>query len=127
MVAHACDFPVLRGQEAMLTREIQDHAAALAGPNPTAIEASLAETAGLCLLALREAEAVAARVLPPLPVMIQVKDTSARNDARIEGALNRYLKVIRTLATVRRLALPSARVVNLAQNQVNPITSERTG
>ena len=94
-----------------ILRELNEHAAELAGPDPTPTERSLAETAALCHLQLRDAEVTA----------FTAGDgniTEASYDLRrLDHAHRRYLTAMHTLATVRRLAVPAVKVVNIARNQ----------
>jgi hypothetical protein len=81
--------------------ELRSYVAALEGPSPSAIERTLCQSAGLCWLELR------------------ILETKPRLDDRRRGrALRRYLDTLRTLATVRRLAVPSSRV-SIAAHQIN--------
>ncbi|QDV34101.1 hypothetical protein [Tautonia plasticadhaerens] len=84
----------------------------LEGPNPTPMERLLAERAALCW----------AEVNIRQTNYEQSKDLTLRqaefHQRRIDAAHRRFLSAIKTLATVRKLALPALRV-NLAQNQVN--------
>jgi hypothetical protein len=93
-----------------ILRELNEHAAELAGPNPTPTERSLAETAALCHLQLRYAE-VAAFTAGDGTIM------EASYYRRLDFAHRRYLTALRTLATVRRLAVPAVKVVNIARIQ----------
>jgi hypothetical protein len=88
--------------------------AELEGPNPSAVEKLLVERIVICWLQLYDADIR----------YYQAKDPSlAQADflqRRMDRAHNRYLSALKTLATVRRLALPVLiGQVNLAKNQVN--------
>ncbi|CAN5676524.1 hypothetical protein BH23PLA1_BH23PLA1_36170 [soil metagenome] len=91
--------------------EIQAHAAELAGPNPSPIETTLAETAALCWFALRQAEGTCA-VAKNLSIA-----QAAWHQLKIDHCHRRYLATLKTLATVRKLGAPIMQV-NLAQ-QIN--------
>jgi hypothetical protein len=84
----------------------------LAGPMPTPLERLLVERIALCWLSLHDAELRFA----------QMPDLNIRQaeywQNRIDRAHRRYLSAIKTLATVRKLALPALQV-NIARKQVN--------
>jgi hypothetical protein len=98
-----------------LRRELAEVAAELAGPSPSPVEATLARTAALCWFALRMAEAQYAAYMKSGDVRLDVAEFRQR---RIDQAHRRYLSTLKTLATVRRLAVPVLQV-NLARQQVN--------
>lgn len=101
-----------KGAADLLEREVWDHAEELAGPHPTAIERTLAETAAISWLHLRLAEYRAGRATSPtIPQALY-------HQRRIDHAHRRYLATLRTLAAVRKLALPSLQI-NVGANQVN--------
>jgi len=84
----------------------------IAGPNPTPLERLLAERIALCWLALHDAEIRFAH-------MKELSIPQAEYwQNRIDRAHRRYLSAIRTLATVRKLAVPVLQV-NIAKKQVN--------
>jgi hypothetical protein len=94
-----------------LLRELKEHAAELLGPSPTPMERSLAETAALCHLHLRCVEV-------SVVTDGNWNSTQAAYDLkRLDHAHRRYLRAIRTLGIIRRLAVPPLKVVNIAQNQ----------
>lgn len=95
-----------------LVEEAWSYAADLAGPDPSPIERTLAETAAVCWLALRVAEwrLEKARSLELHKAHWMLK--------RVDSYHRKYLGTLKTLATVRRLAAPSVRVVNLGQMNV---------
>jgi len=96
-----------------LRNEVRQFTAEVAGPNPTRIESVLAETAALSLVALRayEARFTAAETKGGMTF------TAARHHLRkIEHAQRRLESSLKTLATVRRLAIPAVQV-NVAHNQ----------
>jgi hypothetical protein len=91
----------------------------LAGPNPGPVEKLLAEDAALNWLALRLYQVIhtyeAGRGI-----------TLARSEhaqRRITHAHRRFLSAVKTLATVRRLAVPAVQI-NLARQQVNQLNGE---
>jgi hypothetical protein len=90
----------------------------LAGPNPTAIERLLVERAVACWLQVQIADLKFARA-NGLPVR-QMEFLQARMDS----AHRRYLSALRTLATVRKLALPvlRAKVARLQVNEISQLT-----
>jgi hypothetical protein len=93
-------------------RKLARMRAELAGENPTPLERLLAERVALCWLALHDVEVRFA----------QAKDLSIKQatywQERIDRSHRRYLSAIKTLATVRKLALPVLQV-NIAKRQVN--------
>ena len=82
------------------------------GRTPTPIERLLAERAAYCWLVLWRYE----------EHLANAKDLTSKraefHHRRIDAAHRRYLSSLRTLATVRKLALPAVQV-NIGQNQVN--------
>jgi hypothetical protein len=84
----------------------------LAGESPTPLERLLADRIALCWLALHDVEIRFA----------QMKDLTINQanywQDRIDRAHRRYLTAIKTLATIRKLALPALQV-NIARKQVN--------
>jgi hypothetical protein len=88
----------------------------LAGDSPTPLERLLADRITLCWLALHDAEIRFA----------QSKDLTIKQaefwQKRIDYAHRRYLSAIKTLATVRKLAVPALQV-NIARKQVNVVNS----
>lgn len=85
----------------------------LAGPDPAPLERLLAERAALCWLTVHQYEAAYAQRMGELSI--------AQGDfhqRRIDAAHRRYLSALKSLAAVRRLALPAVRI-NLARRQVN--------
>ncbi len=98
-------------KEAM-EQEIVKLEAALAGASPTPIEQLLAERASICWFILNRYEDAYARSdgWPIHSVDLQMR--------KIDKAHARLLSALRTLAQVRKLALPTLQV-NIARNQVN--------
>jgi hypothetical protein len=86
----------------------------LGGPNPSPIERLLAERAAFCWLTVYEYERQYAnsRNLPP--------KQAEHHQRRIDAAHRRYLSSLKTLATVRKLALPAIQV-NIGEKQVNVV------
>jgi hypothetical protein len=91
----------------------------LAGPRPTAIERLLAERAAFCWLALHKCEAEESRAGG---ISLAQAEYQRR---QIDSAHRRYLSSLKTLATVRKLALPSIQV-NIGENQVCMANAPRT-
>jgi hypothetical protein len=95
-----------------LPRKLQALRAELAGPCPTPVERLLAERVAACWLHLHHLEMIYAG-----------KDSMALELAAhyqrcIDRAHKRYLSAIKTLAVVRKLAVPVLQV-NIAKKQVN--------
>jgi hypothetical protein len=87
--------------------------AELTGPDPTPLERLLAERAAACWVQLHYYEVVLAQQ--------EQKLTLTQGDyyhRRCERAQRRYLSALKTLALVRKLALPVLQV-NIARRQVN--------
>ena len=84
----------------------------LAGPNPTPVEKLLVERAVTCWLQVQFAEL---RVAQAKNLTIVQGDYHQR---LIDRAHRRYLSALKTLALVRKLALPVLQV-NIAKKQVN--------
>jgi hypothetical protein len=95
-----------------LTRKMELLRQELAGPKPTPLESLLAERIALCWLSIHLVE---------IRFEQYAKDLSMRQAVhwqdRIDRAHRRYLSAIRTLATVRKLAVVVQ--VNIARKQVN--------
>jgi hypothetical protein len=95
-----------------LTRKMEALFLEVAGPNPTALERLLAERVVTCWLHLHHLEAIyAGKESMPL-------DLGAYYQRSITAAHKRYLSAIKTLATVRKLAVPVLQI-NVARKQVN--------
>lgn len=85
----------------------------LAGPNPTPIERLLVERAVACWLQVQDADVRYAQA--------QLSATMKQGDyqqQRMDRAHRRYLLALRTLAQVRKLAVPVLQV-NIGKKQVN--------
>jgi hypothetical protein len=92
----------------------------LAGQDPSPLERLLADRIALCWLSLHDAEVRFA----------QAKDLTWKQvrywQDRIDAAHRRYLSGIKTLATVRKLALPAVQV-NIARRQTNVLATAPAG
>jgi hypothetical protein len=99
------------GQEA-IDQELDRIRSELEGPNPTPIERLLAERASLCWFIVHWYENAYANASG---WNISQADLQHR---KIDKAHARFLSAVRTLAQVRKLALPTLQV-NIATNQVN--------
>jgi len=84
----------------------------LAGPDPTPVERLLVERVVACWLQVYYFEAMMANNLGAS------MDWSDFHQRRVDHAHKRYLSALRTLAQVRKLALPVLQV-NIARKQVN--------
>jgi hypothetical protein len=98
-------------QEA-IDQELDSIRSELEGPNPTPIERLLAERASLCWFIVHWYENAYANASG---WNISQADFQHR---KIDKAHARFLSAVRTLAQVRKLALPTLQV-NIAKNQVN--------
>ena len=95
-----------------LRQKLEAMRSELAGPNPSPLESLLAERIATCWLHVYHLEMIYAS-----------KDSMSLElgtyyQKSIDSAHKRYLSAIKTLATVRKLALPVLQV-NIAQKQVN--------
>lgn len=86
-------------------------------PSDGPLEALLVERITVCWLHLWYAEGIYARKMETLE-----GEWSEHYQRRIDRAQRRYLQAIRTLAQVRRLAVPSVQV-NIAEQQVNQVNN----
>ena len=103
-----------KGTRQRLHRELNQVAADLAGPSPSPVETMLCRTAAICWQALRAFEAeYAGRSANGLT--LSQADYHLR---RIDGAHRRLMRTLRTLAAVRRAAIPAVQI-NVASQQVN--------
>ena len=84
----------------------------LAGPAATPIESLLVSRIVICWLQVQMADIAQAKGEAP------TSGLAAFQLRRQDSANRRYLAAIRTLATVRKMALPVLQV-NLGQNQIN--------
>jgi hypothetical protein len=94
-----------------LTRKLEMLRAELAGANPTPVENLLVERIVMCWLQVQHAELSCVRHSADLSIAHYHQD-------RLDRAHRRYLSALKTLALMRKLAVPVLQV-NLAQNQVN--------
>ncbi len=92
--------------KASLREELCDFAAELAGPSPSPAEMVLAETAATCWFAFRLHEAQYADSATSEDGITLAQSEHAQR--RIDRAHRRLLSTVKTLATVRRLAVPSS-------------------
>jgi hypothetical protein len=98
-------------QEA-IRQELDRIRSELEGPNPTPIERLLAERASLCWALVNWHE-------NSIEGVERMSIAQAHfNQRRIDRAHARFLSAVRTLAQVRKLALPTLHL-NIAKNQVN--------
>jgi hypothetical protein len=95
-----------------LTRKLELLRAELSGPNPTPLERLLVERIVACWLQVQDADV---RYAQAKSLSLEWGDYYQR---RMDRAHKRYLTAIKTLATVRKLALPVLQV-NIARKQVN--------
>jgi hypothetical protein len=84
----------------------------LAGPNPTPLERILCERVALCWFDAHEMDR---RFINQTDITLTVAEY---RESRRDRAHRRFLAACRTLATVRKLALPAIQL-NLANQQVN--------
>lgn len=103
--------------------ELNDLAAEFAGPSPTAVELVLAQTAAISWLACRMHEIHYASAVTAEGGMTLTQSEHAQR--RIDRAHRRLLTTVRTLATVRRLAIPALQI-NVARQQVNQLNAGGT-
>jgi hypothetical protein len=95
-----------------LRRKLDSLRAELAGPTPTPLERLLVERIVTCWLHLHHLEAVYANKES------MTLDLGTYYQRSLSSAQKRYLSAIKTLAVVRKLALPVLQV-NIARKQVN--------
>src|SRR5512135_1724423 len=99
---------------------MQTQIEAFAGPEPSPIEQALAETAALSWFALRLYEATyVCSSKSESGLTIKQADFHLR---QIDRTHRRLLSSLKTLATVRRLALPALQI-NVASQQVNQLNA----
>jgi hypothetical protein len=110
-----------KNTKSKLYDELDAVAADLAGPTPTPVEQVLADTAATCWFAFRMHEAHNAGC----GTNGMTNSQSDHNQRRLDRAHRRLLSTLRTLATVRRLALPSLQI-NVARQQVNQLNTGGT-
>lgn len=104
----------------VLHRELDEKTQEFAGPAPSPTERTLAETATLSWFALRLYEATyVSSSQSEDGLTIKQADFHLR---RIDRAHRRLLSALKTLATIRRLALPALQI-NVASQQVNRLNA----
>jgi hypothetical protein len=107
-----------------LREDMDSFAVELAGPNPNPVEHILARTAALSWFALRLAEAHhlgGATCESGLTI-----NQSDHHQRRVDRAHRRLMMTLKTLAIVRKLAIPSLQI-NLAREQVNQVNVTQGG
>ena len=102
--------------EEALRRKVAAMRADLAAPGDGSLEALLIDRVVTCWLHVQYAEAACAGQMGKLSV-----EWSDYFQRRIDRAHRRYLQAIRTLAQVRRLAVPVQ--INVAEHQVNQVNT----
>jgi hypothetical protein len=105
--------------KASLKEELCDVAAKLSGPSPSPTESVLAETAATCWFAFRMHEAQYAGNITADGMSLAQSEHAQR---RMDRAHRRFLSTVKTLAAVRRLALPALQI-NVARQQVNQLNA----
>jgi hypothetical protein len=100
--------------KASLKEELCDLAAELAGPSPSPVERVLAETAATAWFAYRLHEATYASGVRSEGGMTIAQSEHAQK--RMDRAHRRLMSTLKTLAAVRRLAVPALQI-NLAHRQ----------
>jgi hypothetical protein len=103
-----------------LKEELCDLAANLAGPSPSSVETLLAGAAATSWFAYRLHEAHYVSNATGEGGMTLAQSEHAQR--RMDRAHRRLLSTLKTLATVRRLALPSLQI-NVARQQVNQLNA----
>jgi hypothetical protein len=102
--------------KAGMERSVSEHAAELAGPNPTPTEAMLARVAATNWFAVRMYDMICAGALGT--------ETSPagfeRQWRRADRAHRRLLSTLKALATIRKLGAPTIQI-NVAEQQVNQV------
>jgi hypothetical protein len=106
--------------KASLKEELCDFAAKLSGPSPSPTESVLAETAATCWFAFRMHEAQYASSVKSEDGLTLAQSEHAQR--RMYRAHRRMLSTLTTLATVRRLAVPTLQI-NVARQQVNQLNA----
>ncbi len=89
------------------------------GPRPSPIESVLAETAATCWFAFRMHEAQYAGNITADGMSLAQSEHAQR---RMDRAHRRFLSTVKTLAAVRRLAVPVLQI-NVARQQVNQVNA----
>jgi hypothetical protein len=107
----------------LLRDELCEFRDKLAGPNPSPIETVLADTAATCWFAFRMHEAQYAGTVSGDGMSLTQSEHAQR---RMDRAHRRFLSTLKTLASVRRLALPALQI-NVARQQVNQVNAGPAG
>jgi hypothetical protein len=105
--------------KAALTDDVTQLAAELAGPTPSPVERVLADTAATCWFAFRMHEDQYAGNITADGMSLAHSEHAQR---RMDRAHRRFLSTVKTLATVRRLAIPALQI-NVARQQVNQLNA----
>jgi hypothetical protein len=106
--------------KASLKKELCEFAAQFAGATPSPVEIVLAETAATCWFAFRLHEAQYAGSVKSEEGMSLAQSEHAQR--RMDRAHRRFLTTVKTLAAVRRLAVPALQI-NVARQQVNQVNA----
>ena len=123
LIDFAAGKEATKNTKEMLHRELDEKIQEFAGPAPSPIERALAETATLSWFALRIYEATyVCSSQSDDGLTIKQADFHLR---RIDRAHRRLLSSLKTLATIRRLALPALQI-NIASQQVNQLNAGRS-
>jgi hypothetical protein len=118
LIEHAAGSNASKQTREMLEKDIEERTREFAGSAPSPVELTLAETATLSWFALRHYEAAyVSGSQSDNGLTLKQADFRLR---RIDRAHRRLLSTLKTLATVRRLALPALQI-NVASQQVNQV------
>jgi hypothetical protein len=118
LIEHVAGEKAEKGTREALESDIDTKIREFAGPAPCPIELTLAETATLSWFALRHYEAAyVSGSQSDNGLTIKQADFHLR---RIDRAHRRLLSTLKTLAMVRRVALPALQI-NVASQQVNQL------
>jgi hypothetical protein len=101
------------GWKESITRKLDLLRADLLGSSPTPVERLLVERVVACWLQLQDAEIRFAQNQGKLTI-----PQADYHQRRMDGANRRYLAALKTLALVRKLAVPALQI-NVARKQVN--------
>jgi hypothetical protein len=107
-----------------LREEVNQVAADLAGPQPSPVELMLARTAAILWWTLRMHEGQYAGCGTADGGMTIIQ--SEHQQRRIDRTHRRLMSTIKTLATVRRLAVPAVQI-NVSRQQVNQVNVGEPG
>jgi hypothetical protein len=118
LIEHAAGSNADKQTKEALERDLDEKARELAGPSPSPIEQTMAETAALSWFALRHYQAAyVCSSQSDDGLTLKQADFHQR---RIDRAHRRLLSTLKILAMVRRLALPPLQI-NVASQQVNQL------